>query len=285
MKNVANVIKYCMIFLLAVSIIGAVMLNLVSSTLLKEQYVISKLEETNYYEELKQEIEDSFENYIGQSGLDETVIHNIITLEKVKQDTRTILDNIYFGENKTVDATELETNLRKNINESLQNRRLTITAQKAVDEYINKITSEYKQTLTHTKYETQIHQIIKKVDHWIGILQKVILVILGVSIILILLLNAKQILASINHIGIALTTSGGFFTLLGIYITSKIKIDNIVVQTEAISNVIKAIMKHIVSTINQYGYILLAIGIILILIGNLIVYLKKKNKEQAYKTN
>lgn len=274
-----------MIFLLAVSIIGAVMLNLVSSTLLKEQYVISKLEETNYYEELKQEIEDSFENYIGQSGLDETVIHNIITLEKVKQDTRTILDNIYFGENKTVDATELETNLRKNINESLQNRRLTITAQKAVDEYINKITSEYKQTLTHTKYETQIHQIIKKVNHWIGILQKVILIILGVSIILILLLNAKQILASINHIGIALTTSGGFFTLLGIYITSKIKIDNIVVQTEAISNVIKAIMKHIVSTINQYGYILLAIGIILILIGNLIVYLKKKNKEPAYKTN
>lgn len=285
MKNVANVVKYIMIFLLAVSIIGIVMLNLVSTSLLKEQYVVSKLEETNYYEKLKQEIEDSFENYIGQSGLDETVIHNIISVEKVKQDTKTILDNIYFGENKTVDATELENNLRKNISESLQNRKLTITGQKAVDEYVNKITSEYKQTLTHTKYETQIHQVMKKVNQGVDILQKVVLIVLGVSIILILVLNAKQIAKSITHLGIALTTSGGFFTLLGIYITSKIKIDNIVVQTEAISNVIKAIMNDIVNTIHQYGYLLLAIGIILIIVGNLVVYVKKKHKSKVNQVN
>jgi hypothetical protein len=280
MKNVANVIKYIMIFLLAVSIIGIVMVNLISSTLLKEQYVVSKLEETNYYEKLKQEIEDSFENYIGQSGLDETVIHDIISVEKVKQDTKTILDNIYFGENKTVDATELETNLRKNINESLENRKLTITQQKAVDEYINKITTEYKQTLTHTKYETQIHQVISKVNQGIDILQKVILIVLGISVILILVLNAKQMLKSINHIGIALATSGGFFTVLGMYITSKIKIDNIVVQTEAISDVIKAVMNHLMNTIDQYGYLLLIAGIVFITIGNFFVYqkeLKKKN--------
>ena len=141
MKVIINIIKYIAIILLTCAIIELLIINIVSSTILSKQYVLSKLEETNYYEEIKKEIESSFENYIGQSGLDEDVIIDIVSLEKIKEDTNIIITNIYDGTEKTVDTTEIETNLKNNIEASLENKKLTITQQKAIDEYINKIAS------------------------------------------------------------------------------------------------------------------------------------------------
>ena len=64
------------------------------------------------------ELETNFENYIGQSGLDENVIKNIISVEQIKQDTNIIIDNIYDGENITINTETIETSLKNNINTS-----------------------------------------------------------------------------------------------------------------------------------------------------------------------
>ena len=282
MKIVNNIVTYILVILLACAIIGAVFINIASSTILKKQYILNKLEETNYYAEIKKEIELSFENYIGQSGLDEDVIKDIVSLEKIKKDTNTIIQNIYDGTDITVDTTEIETNLKNNIESSLENKKLTITQQKAIDEYIQTIAKQYKETMSHTKYESNINNMINKVNKYIEIANKVAIIGIVVIWLLIILLNFKKQKRALSQIGISFAASGIFYIILKMYIDSKIKVSNIVVLNEAISNTVRTIGNDILSNIIFEGAILLCFGIFGILLGNFLSYSKKakERKEQ-----
>ena len=51
MKVLLNIIKFIIITVLVICSIAMGILNIVSSTILEKEYIISKLEETNFYEE------------------------------------------------------------------------------------------------------------------------------------------------------------------------------------------------------------------------------------------
>ena len=280
MKVIKNIVTYILIILLACTIIGAVFINIVSSTILSKQYILNKLEETNYYAEIKKEIESSFENYIGQSGLDEEVIKDIVSIEQIKKDTNTIIENIYDGTDITVDTTEIETNLKNNIESSLENKKLTITQQKAIEEYIQTIAKQYKETMSHTKYESNINNVIKKVNKYIEIAKKVAIIGIVVICVLSIILNFKKQKRCISQIGISFATSGIFYIILKMYIDSKIKVANIVVLNEAISNTVRTIGNDILSNIIFEGVMLACFGILGILLGNFLSYSKKAKERE-----
>lgn len=280
MKVINNIVTYILIILLACTIIGAVFINIVSSTILSKQYILNKLEETNYYAEIKKEIESSFENYIGQSGLDEEVIKDIVSIEQIKKDTNTIIENIYDGTDITVDTTEIETNLKNNIELSLENKKLTITQQKAIEEYIQTIAKQYKETMSHTKYESNINNVIKKINKYIEIAKKVAIIGIVVIWVLIIILNFKKQKRGISQIGISFATSGIFYIILKMYIDSKIKVANIVVLNEAISNTVRTIGNDILSNIIFEGVMLACFGIFGILLGNFLSYSKKAKERE-----
>ena len=79
------------------SIFASMLTYLATSTLLKEEYVLGKLEENGYYENLYHEIQSKFEEYILQSGLEEEVIRDIYTEDQVQSDTKILIHNIYAG--------------------------------------------------------------------------------------------------------------------------------------------------------------------------------------------
>ena len=280
MKVINNIVTYVLIILLACTIIGAVFINIVSSTILSKQYILNKLEETNYYAEIKKEIESSFENYIGQSGLDEEVIKDIVSIEQIKKDTNTIIENIYDGTDITVDTTEIETNLKNNIELSLENKKLIITQQKAIEEYIQTIAKQYKETMSHTKYESNINNVIKKINKYIEIAKKVAIIGIVVIWVLIIILNLKKQKRGISQIGISFATSGIFYIILKMYIDSKIKVANIVVLNEAISNTVRTIGNDILSNIIFEGVMLACFGILGILLGNFLSYSKKAKERE-----
>ena len=280
MKVIINIIKYIAIILLTCAIIVSLLINIVSSTILSKQYILNKLEETDYYAEIKKETESSFENYIGQSGLDEDVIKDIVSLEKIKKDTNTIIANIYDGTVTTIDTTEIETNLKNNIEASLQNKKLTITQQKAIEEYVQTIVKQYKETMSHTNYEKDINNMLNKVNKYMQIANKVTIIGIAVLALLIIILNFKKLARSISQIGIALVSSGVFYITLKMYIDFKIKVSNIIVLNEAISNTIRTVFNDILSKIIGQGIILVCCGISMIIIGNLIIYFKKAKERK-----
>ena len=279
MNKALNVIKAILVVGLLLCIIAFGMIQIASSTILSQSYVLKQLEEANYYANIYTEIKSDFENYIYQSGLDESVLENIITVEEVTQDTNQIIANIYNGDNKQIDVTALKERLNKNIEVSLKGQRIIMTPQRANDEFVNKIADQYIETMSHTNFEKNINDIYTKVKEYVELGNKVIIVVIGIMVIAILAIQYKKIFRNFALIGISFTGSGLFYIFVNMFVNSKIKIENIVILNDAISIVLRNVLTNIVNTINQYGWIFFGIGIVLIVIGNILNNKKTKKEE------
>ena len=279
MNKALNVIKAILVVGLLLCIIAFVMIQIASSTILSQSYVLKQLEEANYYANIYTEIKSDFENYIYQSGLDESVLENIITVEEVTQDTNQIIANIYNGDNKQIDVTALKERLNNNIKESLSGQRINSSTQKAIDEFIDKIANQYIETMSHTNFEKTINDIYTKTKEYVELGKKVIIIAIGIMIIAILAIQYKKIFRNFALIGISFTGSGLFYIFINMFINAKIKIENIIILNDAISITLRNVLTNILNTINQYGWVFFGIGIVLIVIGNILNNRKAKNEE------
>ena len=279
MKIAKNILRYIITIILSLSIICLVLVNIASSTVLNENYILDKLEKTSYYSKIYEEAKSNFENYIYQSGLDESVLENVITQEKVENDTKKVISNIFNGLEETVDTQEIKDKLNENIKASVG--ELNITQQKAVDTLIEKICGEYTDTISHFSYEKQIFNIYQQALKYIELAQKVTLIAIGICAILLILINLRRIYKIFVFIGIALTSSGIFFIITNGIINAKVKIQTITILNDAVSYTLRDVLSSILQTINQYGIILLVTGIILVIIANLIhnIFKAKYTKE------
>ena len=111
---IKKIIQYIIVTILALAILALVIINILSSSILKKEYILSKLQQQDYYEKIYEETKSNFENYIHQSGLDEEVLENIVTKEKIEKDTKKIINNIYNGMDEKVDTEEIKNKLNKN---------------------------------------------------------------------------------------------------------------------------------------------------------------------------
>lgn len=278
-----KIIQYIIATVLALAILALIILNILSSTLLDKSYILSKLQEQNYYDKIYEDVNSNFENYIYQSGLDESVIDGIITKEKIKTDTKKIIDNIYSGMDEKIDTEEIKNKLNNNINESL-NHNITETQKKAIDTFIETICKEYETTISHTSYEEKLNNRINIFNKYVGICKKIVLVVIGVSVILLVLLTIKRIYKITASFGISFVIDGLILLLANNYINSNIKIDTIMLLNTGISDVLKSISNEILENILKTGSILLALGIILTIIYGIIKSVRKAKREKEQYT-
>ena len=269
MKILLNILKYIFIILLTVCTITLGLVYIGSSKILSKDYVLSKLESTNYYEELNQIVQEAFENYIGPSGFDEDVMEGVANIEQIKQDTNTILNNIYNGTNVEVSTESVETNLRNNISKSLDGRELTATEQKAIDQYVKKITSLYTSTICHTSLENDIYNVISKINGLVGTAKIALAVAIVVLIVVIVLFNRKNRFEVLSNIGIVLTSSGLLYIILNLYINSEIPVSNITTLNSAFSNTLRNIINDMLGNILVFGIVFSVLGIIVIVVGQI----------------
>jgi hypothetical protein len=283
MKILIQIINIILAIILTLSISLLIFTNTATSTILSENYILGQLEKTEYYTKIQEEIKSSFENYIAQSGFDENVVENIVSEEKIKNDTQIIISNIYEGKEQEIETTEIEDNLKTNINKSLNNQKLSTTQQKAIEQYIETICNQYEETMTHTKYETSINSAINKINKYINMAKKAIMIAIAVLIVIILIMNCKAIFRGLAQIGIALTSTGIIYVIINLFINSKIKVQNIVILNNAISETVRITATDILNIIMKNGIIVLGCGIVMIFLSNIInnIILKKRNKENT----
>ncbi len=278
MKVLSTIIRYILVFALAVSIVIVLLINIASSTILDKNYVLNKLEETGYYEGIYLEIQDNFAKHSGQSGFDDEDMKDVVTLDKIKKDTNIIVSNIYDGKDEEIDIQEIKDRLDEKVKEAMN--KLGVTAEKkAVDEFVNEICQEYKTTMVHTEYEHNINNMYNKVLNLVSKLKKGLLITILVCVIMILALCYKRIYKGIASCGVAVLTSGILYTIGNIYINEKIKIQSIAIINNTISNSVREVATNIMSKVSTFGYILLGIGILMIIIGNIIDSKKELKKE------
>ena len=273
-----SIINYILSIILALSIIVFYFINLASSTILSEQYILSKLDEHDYYNKIHEQIKSNFENYIHQSGLEEDVLDNIITKEKVKKDTHIILGSIYDGLNQEVDTSEIKENLNKNIEKYIQNVGITNEQKNSIDTFVNHICNEYKSTISHFTFENQINQYYSQMVKIINMSKKVLLITIGIDFLLLIVLNLKKIYKCFTSVGVSFTIIGLIMLVSNIFINIKIKVQTILILNDAISEVLRNILIEILNSSLTIGLLALIFGIIMIIIPNLIHNYKKYSK-------
>ena len=278
-----RIIQYIIATILALAILALTIVNILSSTILSQEYILSKLQEQDYYDKIYEEAESNFENYIHQSGLDEEVLEGIVTKEKIQKDTKIIINNIYNGMNEKIDTEEIKNNLNEKINNSIDGK-ISSSQQKSIDTFVDTICKEYEKTISHTNYEKKINSIINKANKYIDIAKKALLITICVSVILLILLTIKRIYRITARIGTALIIDGLIFIIAEKYIKSKIKIDTIMLLNQGISDVLQSILNEILSNILKTGSIMLGIGILLTIIYGIIKSIRKAKREKEQYT-
>ena len=280
MKILKKVITYIIAFILTISIILCILVFLISSTILNKSYILEKLDETDYYSKVYELVESNFENYIQQSGLDETVIDGIISKDKVKEDTEQILINLYDGLNEEISTQEIADSLNANITSSLGDRVLTSDEEEAVATFVETICEEYENTILHTNYEETINDFYQKVTEYIKYAKQGLSIIIAVFLILLIVLNNKTIYRTIKGISIALLSSGVIMLIINFYINSNIKIQSIIILNEAFSEVLINILEEIMNNIFIFGCVSVIFGVILLISSNLVHSIKKYGTEE-----
>ena len=279
MRVVRLILQYILTIILAMSVLALILINIISSTVLNESYIMSKLEEEDYYNQIYESAKINFENYIHQSGLDEEVLNDIITKEKIEKDTKIIINNIFDGTDTAIDTDEIKNKLNENIDNSL-GRKKTATEEKAINEFVNLICNEYKTTILTTSYESKINTAYQKVIKYINLAKKVLLILIGVLVILIVLLTIKRIYRILARLGLAFVIDGLLLLLAKYFIDAKIKIETITILSSSVSIVLRNILREIMNIVAKDGTILLVLGIVLIVLYAIIKSIRKSRRLQ-----
>ena len=271
-----RIITYLIAFVLILSIIANVTLITVKNTILNKEYVACKMEENNFYENVKLNIESGFEGYIQQSGLEEEVITDLFTVDEVKQDTDILLQNIYGQEKQEIDTEKIKTRLRDKIYTSLLDVKLTSDDRKSIDDFIDVIADTYKNEIEHSDWLSKLNGKVYKVNEGLEKISIFAYALPVVLIVLLIILHIKELYKVLNKIGISLISSGILMIVATFLVRANIDIENILILNEAISTVIKSAIYQVLNNVTIASVIFEAIGIIACFVAN---YIKLKKKE------
>lgn len=277
MKVGKKILNFIFVLVIALSFTFIGVKSVVFKTIFNKEYVLEQMENNNFYSETYKLVESGFENYIGQSGLDEEVIKNICTEDKIKNDINIILSNIYEGTNEKIDTSEISNNLNSNIDK--ENVR-TSSNSKAIDEFVEHICQSYKDTIISTSYENTINEKYSKITQKITKVQNILIIAIIISIIGVIALNAKDILKLLFWTESAVLSSAVMQLAITTVIKSKVNIDGIKIFNDAFSNIVVTIIKDILSKINIIAGKFIIVYFILVVIYAIIILTQKKEENQ-----
>lgn len=286
MKIAKTIINIILSFLLIFIIISIIALNLVSTKILDKNHMLAKLAETEFYLQVSREVQNGFEKYIYQSGLPEDIINDLYTEEMITSDVNSIIDYIYEGKEITTSQDKVKETLDTKINQYLQSqgKNKTTQIQDNIAKFENLIATEYKNNIqaSNTVYE-KVQKGMEKISSIYQKIKLIPLICFIIAITLLLIINRKDLFIGINFASISLLSTGVLLKLAEHIAFKSVDLDNLVLLTTSLSNLVINIAKELLYTISDYGTWLIAGGttgiIICSIIRNTITKKEEKNKE------
>ena len=264
-------ISYIFSFILVIILLALCVIATIKSTILDEEYTISKLKEANYYERMNGEIIEQFKNYTIQSGLSDGVLENLFTEEKLEKDINKVIDSIYTGKKLEIDTTEIRENLKENILDEVEKEGKTVDFEdEAMVEYLKAIEMAYESQVSYsTSAINSIGGALQEIINLASLAQTILIVATIVVVILIIAISAKQIFG-LNYIAISSIASGLFILVAKFLLGQATDLHNIMIINQATSRVIQLVIEDILAKVTIAGVILLLIGLIGSVVYNLL---------------
>ena len=284
MKIIKFIINIIMSFLLMVFITICIAQSIINNKLLNKEYFIAKIDDTGFYSQLTKEINDGFENYVYQSGLPEDVVKDIFNDDILRNDIDSII--AYVFENKELNTSEglIKQNLDAKIEAYLNanNIKLNEQGQSNIESYEALISNEYRKKIVVSE---SLYSIAKDmVTTASKVMRKARSIPITGCIIIVLLLvivNRKNLLDAINYCGISMLSCGGLFKIADYFINKNIKFDGLLIYSKSVTNLFVNVCNELMNMIEDYSTFLMICGGVSILITAVLNSYVKKNNEDV----
>ena len=264
MKLIKYILNFVLSFLLILTILGCIVVNILSNKILNKKYILSKLEETEFYVQVSREVQSGFENYIYQSGLPENTIENLYTEDLLKQDINSIIEYVYGGSEIKISSEKVRETLDNKINEYVNSQKIKLTKQgkENIKQFEDLVVSEYSKNInvSNTLYST-LREAINKVENVFKKFKNIPVSFTIIIIVLLILINIKDILIALNWCSISVLSTGILLKLGEFIVVKNVDIDNLVILANSLSNLIINISKEILINISEKGNMFIICGI------------------------
>ena len=263
-----KVFGYILGFLTSIILVLISMLLVFKMTVFNKSYLLKKLDSSNYYDKVYDEIGKDMKNSLRSSGLDESVVNNLYTKSDVKNDINNLVGSIYSGSKYYASTEEIENKLNSNIDKYLSSKNIVLQDRKALDSYVSSVTEVYfKETGLYGYFQNYTSKFMKLsniIDFTISF---------GIIIVVIIIVINKYKF-KIHFLGVTLLSSSMMILYLRYFIWNKIDYENILIVSKAFSDVLRKIL----TDINDYSmYFICAFA----LLGFVLIFINSwKNKRK-----
>lgn len=265
------IISYIISIALVICLSASILLCVVNTNLLNVLNVKKKLAENNYYESVYNIINDSYNNYIMQSGFDNTVLEGVFSKEDVEKDVNGIVDYIYTGNEYIIQTDALRLKLDENIQKFIEENNYAVSEenQKSIEEFEKTIEDTYKKNIEYS------HESIGTISGYTDKARKSIRAIIILTFIMLAVLTYVVHKLNKPAVGISLLSTGALCIFLKCYSGVNVAVNNILIFNKAFSNVLISTVNNILQTLFTFGIILCIAGCFWILWFELTKKIKK----------
>lgn len=274
-KGILNVIFAFLLVIITFIVLGK---NILSNKLLNKNYMLNKMEEMQVYLQISRDVQSGFENYIYQSGLPEDTINNLYTDEMIRNDTNSILEYIYDGTEIKISDEIVRANLEQKIVSYVegQNLKLNDQGRKNISDFEDLIVNEYKTNVNIDEYNSSlqvfpiIHNVVQKLQDINQKIWHLPIIALLIVLFVFILINRKNLLIAIQYLSISSLSIGVILKLTVNLVFKNFDIDNIVLFSTAMTNLVINIIKEILYSLLDNSNIFVICGIVGIIVSSLL---------------
>jgi hypothetical protein len=235
--------------------------------------IISKINESNYYNDVYNELNTNAEAIVQKAGFPTTVLQDIITVERVFVGGKNYINNILNGEESQINTDKLREDLKNNIDQYLNDQGITRTDEMNtnIEAMQAEIESQYRSGIEfqfvnyYMEYKAHYVNLIK-------ILMPVIILLIGILCYFVIRMHSHKH-RGLRYINYALISSSCMMILAATYLLISKRYVKMDITPEYYSNFINTYLKWDVLVFLYIGGIGLTISIAIISFTG---YLKNK---------
>lgn len=273
MKLIKQILSFIFIIILSISILCSFLVFIFSNTILNKDYILNKMEECNYYEQTYLDMNEILEQYIGPSGLDEEVLKDIYTENKIKDDINTTVNTIFTGEEKAIETEAIREKLNKNI---YKNYNIKDNEKEAITNFENTIINEYTKQITHHDYLYILENYIPTANKIIAKLKIIMPFTICIIIVILIILNIKKKNKIMQGILIGFLSASFTIIIMGIIININVKFESILILNETFSNLVRNIINELLKIFQNIGIITAILSTIFLIATNTVYEIKQR---------
>ena len=273
MKSFKYIFNIIISFLLSIVLLLNVLMGVLSFIIFNPNYYIDKFEENKFYDNVLQEVNSGFENFIYQSGLPENTIVNLATDDMIKSDINSLVLHITQKEELVLSSNKIREELDVRISNYLEkeNRTLTKNERENITKFEDLIVSSYEESILPIRdFIDELKDIYDKVFNLYNKVKLIPIIGSVVLLFVMFILNKNSKFDLVNFSGISLLTVGILLKLFGNVVLKNIDIDNVIVFTSSLTSAFQYIFKDIIFGVDLLGNWVSVIGICFILFYSII---------------